>query len=77
MERAHFIILWNVTGRSLSEQVWGSCINLRLVDVTHTKREIPMTDYHCEGLEHGLFHLGVPNTTCAGGQIIANKVIFC
>ena len=38
------------------------------------KQKIPMTAYHCEVLEHGFFYLGMLNTTCTGGQIIANAV---
>ena len=33
-----------------------------------------MTDRHCEGMEHGFFHIGMPATTGTDGKILDNVV---
>ena len=33
-----------------------------------------MTTHHCEGLERGLFHTGMPTTTITDGQCLTNAV---
>ena len=33
-----------------------------------------MTPHHCEGLECGLFHIGMPSTTVTNSKSLANEV---
>ena len=38
------------------------------------KQIFSMTPNHCEGLECGLFHIGMPSTTVTNSKSLANEV---
>ena len=54
--------------------MWVGCVNLRLVYDTKNEEMFSMTDHHCEGLEHGFFHIFIPATTGTYVQSITNAV---
>ena len=54
--------------------MWGSCVNLRLVDVTKKEEFFPTTSHHCEGLKLVFFHIGTPDKTSTDGQILTNVI---
>ena len=66
--------VFGVIGEVSAYQVWGSCVNLRLVHVTKKEDIFSMTAHHCEGLDHGFLHIVIPATTGIDSQITTNAV---